>query len=104
MISVWLDDERKEPMGSGWVRVKTSKECIDFLINASKNNEIIDCLSLDHDLGEPENGTGYDVVCFLEEMKHNDHSFRLPNETYIHSANPVGRQKMLQVIKKLYER
>ncbi len=102
MISIWLDDERPEPHGTQWVRVTTSKQCIDLIIKSQEDDEKVDQLSLDHDLGEPENGTGYDVVCFLEEMKHNNQTFKLPNETFVHSANPVGRRRMLQVINKLY--
>lgn len=102
MINIWLDDERPQPLGTKWVRVKTSKECIDYLVEAAKTNEKINCLSLDHDLGEPEAGTGYDVVCFLEEMKYTNENFPMPFEIYVHSANPVGRKRMLQVINKLY--
>lgn len=56
----------------------------------------IDVLSLDHDLGEDENGnilpTGYDLVKFICE-----NNFSI-NEIYIHTANPVGRENMYQTL------
>lgn len=79
-------------------------------------------MSLDHDLGaceecgggDPEEwlrqsggesmphcphvGTGYDVVCWLEE-----HPEWWPiAKPEVHSSNPVGSKRMLQVINKWY--
>lgn len=98
-MNIYLDDERTEP--PDYVRVKTSKECIDYLIVLHESGQVCHSLSLDHDLGDG-NGTGYDVVCWLEEMFYSDEKFILPIETKVHSANPVGRKRMLQVIEKLY--
>lgn len=50
-------------------------------------------VSLDHDLGPPSAGTGYDVALWLEEgLALQDRP--LPQDAAIHSANPVGRAKM----------
>lgn len=61
-----------------------------------------DVLYLDHDLAsfiEGKEKTGYDVICWLEE-----NTEYLPlNGIYCVSSNPVGRQRIEQVIKKLYE-
>lgn len=63
-----------------------------------------DELLLDHDLG-PESVicdieyTGYHVMCWLEE-----HPEHLPKKITCISANPVGRKRIEQVIKKLYEK
>ncbi len=69
---------------------------------AALQEEEWDVLLLDHDLGcFDEDGreyTGYDVLCWLEE-----NTYFLPtSEIRIVSANPVGRQRMQQVIDKLY--
>jgi CheY-like chemotaxis protein len=59
-----------------------------------------DLLLLDHDLGDYENGverTGYDIACYIEE-----HPELLPAKTIVVSSNPVGRQKINQVVEKLY--
>lgn len=66
-------------------------------------NQKWDELLLDHDLG-PESTvrgvefTGYNVMCWLEE-----HLEHLPKKITCISANPVGRKRIEQVIKKLYE-
>lgn len=59
-MKVYLDDERETP--EGWVRVYWPEEAIE-LLKSGKVNE----LSLDHDLGDDEHGTGYDVVLWIEE-------------------------------------
>lgn len=56
-----------------------------------------DLLYLDHDLGEDK--TGYDVMCWLEE-----NTEYLPGEIVCVSANPVGKDRITQVIDKLYNR
>lgn len=50
-------------------------------------------LSLDHDLGDDEHGTGYDVVLWIEEAV----ALRgfMPPKILVHSANSSARQKML---------
>lgn len=49
-------------------------------------------LSLDHDLGDDEHGTGYDVVLWIEEAV----ALRgfMPPKILVHSANSSARQKM----------
>jgi len=60
-----------------------------------EHNGVWDKLYLDHDLGE--DGTGYDVICWLEENP----SF-MPKEVVCVSANPPGRDRINVVIKKIY--
>lgn len=62
-------------------------------------------LLLDHDLGyesiSPATGrelSGYDVCVFLET-----HPEYRPNEVWLISANPVGVQRMAQVLERLYD-
>lgn len=110
-INLWLDDIRPAPIG--WLHAKTVAEAK----KAFREFDVQHC-SLDHDLGacdvcmggmSPEDwlastkmqsmpncshvGTGYDLICWMEK---NDiwSAFR----PTVHSANPVGRQKMLMVI------
>lgn len=60
-MKVYLDDERAPP--DGWLRVLWPSEAIELL----KTGKVTD-LSLDHDLGDDERGTGYDVVLWIEEQ------------------------------------
>lgn len=53
-------------------------------------------ISLDHDLGDDAHGTGYDVIAWIEEAVVT-RGFKPPRIT-IHSANPVGRDRMLRGI------
>jgi len=60
-----------------------------------------DVLYLDHDLGcFDESGreqTGYDIMCWLEANPE-----FLPGKIVLVTSNPSGRQKMQQVVDKLY--
>jgi hypothetical protein len=94
-MNVYLDDCRKEP--DGWVRVYWPQEAIE-LLKTGKVKEI----SLDHDLGNDEIGTGYDVVKWIEEQVVL-YGFT-PPKIYIHSANPVGRLRMQQGIDSIVRR
>lgn len=87
-MNLWLDDERNPP--EGWIWVKTELEAI-----AALRRDEYEVISLDHDLGE--GGTGYSVLLYLEAEVYRNHSFKCP-EIRVHSANPVGRQRMLQAI------
>jgi hypothetical protein len=96
--NLWLDDERPAPDAS-WEVVKTAPEAIVAL--QQRPYEVI---SLDHDLGPPSAGTGYDVLLYLERRAFNDLS--IPETVLLHTANPVGRAKMraaLTSIRKLQE-
>ena len=84
-MKVYLDDERTTP--EGWVRVYWPDEAI-ALLKAGQVQEI----SLDHDLGNDECGTGYDVVAWIEEAVHL-HGF-VPPHIKVHSANAPARQRM----------
>jgi hypothetical protein len=85
-MRVYLDDERATP--PGWVRVFWPDEAIALLETGQ-----VDELSLDHDLGDDQRGTGYDVVLWIEEAVAL-RGFR-PPRMFVHSANSSARQKML---------
>ena len=59
-MKVYLDDERIAP--DGWTQVRWPDEAIELL----KTGQVTH-LSLDHDLGDDERGTGYDVVLWVEK-------------------------------------
>ncbi|MEN4920871.1 cyclic-phosphate processing receiver domain-containing protein [Achromobacter spanius] len=85
-MKVYLDDERATP--EGWVRVYWPDEAIALLESGS-----VEEISLDHDLGDDDRGTGYDVILWMEEAVA-VHGFR-PPRIHVHSANSSARDKML---------
>jgi hypothetical protein len=116
---LWLDDMRN-PKQFGFYEViwaKTYNEAIAVL-----SSEKITFASLDHDIGAcsacvkkqlhigtmmtpettffntcPHEKTGYDVICWIEK-----HNMWPCNGIIVHSANPIGRNKMNKVILKHY--
>lgn len=82
---LYLDDLRPAP--NGWVRVFWPDEAITLLTTGKVTH-----LSLDHDLGDDERGTGYDVLLWIEEAVALN-GFKAPEIT-VHSANPAARQRM----------
>jgi len=91
-LRVYLDDEREAP--PGWFRVYTAAEAIE-LLQTGRVEEI----SLDHDLGPPDVGTGYDVVVWLERRVISD-GF-LPPLIRIHTANPAARVRMEAAVRSI---
>ena len=85
-MRVWLDDERIMPKEFD-VHAKTAEEAINLLCTG-KVTEI----SLDHDLGESCNGTGYDVAKWIEHAAVDGRMGKIAWD--IHSQNPVGRRNM----------
>lgn len=91
---VYLDDERTPP--AGWTLVATAQATIELL----KSGEVTH-LSLDHDLGEDDVGTGYDVLLWVEEQVVL-HGFR-PPQISLHTANISARRKMELAVQKIRE-
>jgi hypothetical protein len=88
-MKVFLDDCRPTP--AGWVATRWPDEVITLLEGGSVTE-----ISLDHDLGDDERGTGYDVLAWIEEAVAL-RDFRPPN-IHVHSANPAARLRMLAAI------
>lgn len=82
-INVYLDDVRDYP--PGFVLARTYYECIELL-----QKHDVHILSLDHDLGDER--TGYDVCKYIVEYNN------WPDAIYLHTANPVGRDNMYQLL------
>jgi len=91
-MRIFLDDERPTPQG--WVRAYWPEEVIALL----KGGDVTE-VSLDHDLGDDERGTGYDVVLWVEEAVAT--SGFVPPKLSVHSANSSARAKMEQGIAKI---
>lgn len=81
---LWLDDVRSPPDES-WQWVKTAAEAV-----AALDSHWYSEISLDHDLGEPECGTGYEVAAWIEEQAVTGNWRKVPGVIQCHSANPVG--------------
>ena len=102
MRHVYLDDIRYPP--EPWELVRTYRECLEALQMGN-----VDYLSLDHDLGIHESSyymqehefsagqfwpyTGYDVCKWMVE-----HNIWPSVSITLHTANPVGRINMRQLI------
>ena len=84
-MKVYLDDERTAP--DGWVRVYWPDEAIELLSSGNVTE-----ISLDHDLGDDDRGTGYNLVLWIEEQVAL-HGF-VPPMMSVHSANVSARNKM----------
>lgn len=81
-MKVYLDDERIVP--DGWIQVRWPDEAIKYL-----ESGVVTHLSLDHDLGDDQRGTGYDVLLWIAR-KVILHQYAQP-EIFIHTANPAAR-------------
>lgn len=93
---LWLDDVRPAP--EGWEHVKTAEEAIARFATG----EVV-AASLDHDLGPSDAGTGYDVLCWIERAMA-EHAWYGPlPRLHVHSANPVGRARMVKAVGKIGE-
>ena len=77
-----IDDERDFPFAN--MQARTYETGLQALIDFKW-----DKLYLDHDLGDAQGRTGYDIVKFLESNP--DHR---PGEVIIVTANPVGRKNI----------
>lgn len=108
-MKVYLDDIRQEP--EGWTRTYTALETISLLDQGG-----VEELSLDHDLGLEHygkteytggpayDGTGMDVVKFLELKSVVDPEWHFPKKVRLHTANPAGRERMIAGLKTINNR
>ena len=94
-MKVFLDDMREAPQG--WRRVYWPQEAIALLMTGS-----VDEISLDHDLGNDQKGTGYDVIVWMERAV--IERGLIPPKIKIHSANCAARQRMEAGIRSIENR
>ena len=96
---LYVDDIRNPPdiQGVSWDIARSFLDAIEKLSNID-----YDGVSLDHDIASyDENGremTGYDIALWLAERKYNNKY--VPQNIQVHSANPVGRERIEGVIKR----
>lgn len=93
-MKVYLDDERIAP--EGWVQVRWPDEAIKLLQTGTVTH-----LSLDHDLGDDQRGTGYDVLLWVEHEVASS-KFTPPAKIDVHSANLAARNRMLAAIESIF--
>ena len=92
-MKIWLDDIRETPDES-WVRVRNEKEFFD-LLECIREDEEIEVISFDHDLGEGE-PTGHDILKKIIFRCIKESSFRFwPHRVESQSDNPPGRANIL---------
>lgn len=84
-----MDDIRRAP--NGWVQVFNYKEAIRVLSGCD-----VEEIFLDHDLGGKK--TGYDIAVWMVEHD------KVPQLVSVHSANPVGREDIEQLLRRYWER
>ncbi len=92
-MKVYLDDERVAP--AGWTQVRWPDEAIKLLQAGAVTH-----FSLDHDLGNDQRGTWYDVLLWIEREVALC-QFIPPASIEVHSANPAGRKRMLAAIESI---
>jgi len=86
MIKVYMDDTR--PCPKGFILTRSVGKCKKLL----KSKRAIHTLSLDHDMGFGQ-PTGFDLVKYMVKHK------RYAKKIIIHSANPFGRFRMVQLLR-----
>lgn len=106
-VRLYLDDVRNPPNDGGgpWTVVRTIDDAKALLLTGD-----VEEASLDHDLGQcdacrsdlgpdhcPHVGTGYDLVKWMAE-----HDVWPRVKPRCHSANPVGRAAMVQMIERYW--
>lgn len=101
-MRVWIDDVRPMPRGYD-VWIKTYAQAYKLIHNDRYNDDYIEHISFDHDLGghqfvtDPHEKTGYDIACIIERYAHDG---LIPRMTWdVHSANPAGALRITQAMK-----
>ena len=92
-MKVYLDDVRECPRG--WILARWPEEVIALLQTGK-----VKSLSLDHDLGDDDHGTGYTVLLWLEEQVAL-YRFIPPREIILHTDNSSAKAKMQQALESI---
>ena len=85
-MRIFLDDTRPTP--AGYVRAYWPEEVYALL----QGKEVVEEISLDHDLGDDKHGTGYDVLTWIDAQV--SLNYYVPPAIIIHSSNASGVQRM----------
>ena len=95
-MKIWLDDIRPAP--KGFTLAHSVNEAITLIEHAEKFKMSIDLIDCDHDLGDysSDGGDGIKLLDWLFERQ----TFY---PIILHTANPVGRDNMLRLIKRYWK-
>lgn len=86
--SIFLDDERDPPdNGVNWMVARSYNRFVSAITVIGQP----DFISFDHDLGDDEEGTGYDCAMYLLRR-----GIKPKNGYQVHSMNPVGAERIRQ--------
>lgn len=91
MANIWLDDIREAP--TNFTHVQSVNEAKSLILKLENDNIKINCLDLDHDLGDyaSDGGDAIKLVLWLAETER-FYPIKL------HTMNPVGRANMQAII------
>ncbi|MBM25474.1 MAG: hypothetical protein CL760_07305 [Chloroflexi bacterium] len=92
-LKVYLDDKRNTP--DGYFRVFWPSQMTQILEEFE-----VEEVSLDHDLGDDDIGTGYEVVCYIEEKVYFNKDYVVP-VMKTHTDNSSARDKMQRGINQI---
>ena len=90
-MKIWVDDLRQTP--EGYETARSVNEAIKLIMQAEDNDEEIELLDLDHDLGDYAYDGG-DAIKLLDWLAERGTFYPV----CIHTANPVGRANMERMI------
>lgn len=93
-MKVWLDSERVAP--EGWTHVRWPDEAIGLLQTGK-----VKYLSLQHDLGNSDRGTGYGVLLWMGEAV--ERGFKPPKVSIL-ETDPASRKRMELAVATIYRR
>lgn len=109
-MKLYVDDVRIPPKGEGWKLVRTIDEAIRLISTAPVGDSVTE-VSLDHDIGYVNSETGATVaetyeavarfiVTYNELSRYGTPYFstRLLIKVNVHSANPVGRKQLIDIL------
>lgn len=98
---LYIDDVRELPFyyrdkRHPWTIIRTYAQAIAWL----ETYGCPDVISFDHDLGDPENGSGYDIAKYIVERDMNEGGKFIPEYfTYtVHSANIIGAANIVGLL------
>lgn len=100
LLKVWIDDIREKP-NDYTMHMRSVNEVINLLMFFEDDDDKRFLLDLDHDAGDFRIKGG-DYIRILDWIEATDYLNKHPDKIIfsIHSANPVGRENMMRIIKK----
>ena len=96
-MKIWFDDVRPAP--DGWLWVKDVPDLLAAVEREGLGN--IDDISFDNDLGSGK-AEGHEALTIIEQAVMEQGIKKVPRMT-AHSQNPVARQRMKVIIRRIYE-